>query len=422
MLAQPVSRLCASVLVLRAAVFVSVLLLSVPVQAQTLTTVAGKLPGEFGVSPSGAATYRIPIEVPPGVAGMEPKLALSYNSQGGNGILGMGWSLEGLSAITRCAKPYQFQALNQFSSLSSWFSPYSHSRVWITDVNGDGLPDILGAGNSSLNWQLNMGNGFSSPQSRAQVGIEFSLNAGWFGLGLNPLVWVTDINGDGRADILGADSTGLYWQLNADGGFASMQMQVENAFNPSSGWFDPSIHNRVWVLDINGDGLPDILGATNSGLYWQLNTRTGFAAPQWQADNVFKPSDGWFDRSIHNRVWVTDIDGDGLPDILGATNAGLYWQLNTGSGFGPPQMQADNTFKPANGWFNTSLHNRVWVTDINGDGLPDILGATNTGLYWQLNTGKGFLSTNVQVDNMFTPSSGWFITGIHDRVCEARAT
>ena len=71
-----------------------------PAHAQT--TVAGTLPGEFAVAPSGAATYRVPIQVPPGVAGMEPKLALVYSSQAGNGIMGVGWNIEGLSAITRC--------------------------------------------------------------------------------------------------------------------------------------------------------------------------------------------------------------------------------------------------------------------------------------------------------------------------------
>jgi hypothetical protein len=78
------------------------LLLALTARAQT--TVSGFTPGSFRVTESGAAEYRIPIRVPPGIAGLEPRLALSYNSHAGNGALGVGWSLEGLSTIQRCPR------------------------------------------------------------------------------------------------------------------------------------------------------------------------------------------------------------------------------------------------------------------------------------------------------------------------------
>ncbi|WP_197035012.1 FG-GAP-like repeat-containing protein, partial [Herbaspirillum sp. RV1423] len=78
--------------------FLPVLLASSFVQAQMVT------PGQFQVSESGAATYTIPIQVSPGVGGMEPKLSLNYSSQSGNGLLGMGWSLGGLGGVGRCPR------------------------------------------------------------------------------------------------------------------------------------------------------------------------------------------------------------------------------------------------------------------------------------------------------------------------------
>ncbi|MGI9281756.1 MAG: SpvB/TcaC N-terminal domain-containing protein [Endozoicomonas sp.] len=68
----------------------------------SLPELAGSTGGEFRVNESGSATYSIPINLPAGIAGLTPQLGISYDSQGGNGHLGKGWSLSGLSSITRC--------------------------------------------------------------------------------------------------------------------------------------------------------------------------------------------------------------------------------------------------------------------------------------------------------------------------------
>ena len=65
---------------------------------------AGSLPGSLSVGNNGAATYSIPIAVPPGTAGLAPTLALNYSSLAGNGIAGFGWSMAGGSGIHRCVR------------------------------------------------------------------------------------------------------------------------------------------------------------------------------------------------------------------------------------------------------------------------------------------------------------------------------
>src|SRR5688572_22824392 len=65
------------------------------------TTPVGTVHGSESVDEDGQLRYSISIEVPPGRAGMAPALSLEYSSGGGDGLLGLGFYLGGLSAITR---------------------------------------------------------------------------------------------------------------------------------------------------------------------------------------------------------------------------------------------------------------------------------------------------------------------------------
>ena len=63
-----------------------------------------KLSGTAAVSPTGAASYSIAIDAPKGVGDLMPSIGIAYNSQAGNGVVGFGCNITGLSAITRGMK------------------------------------------------------------------------------------------------------------------------------------------------------------------------------------------------------------------------------------------------------------------------------------------------------------------------------
>ncbi|MCM1141703.1 MAG: hypothetical protein NC453_24295 [Muribaculum sp.] len=62
----------------------------------------GKIHYTSEVSPSGAQLYDVPLMIPLGVGNMTPSISIHYNSQDSEqSICGAGWSLSGVSAITR---------------------------------------------------------------------------------------------------------------------------------------------------------------------------------------------------------------------------------------------------------------------------------------------------------------------------------
>lgn len=78
-------------------------LIPVTTNSQTINTSlpVGTPESSFAVSSMGGATYSVAIAAPQGLPGMQPQIGIAYNSQAGNGLVGLGCNLFGLSVITR---------------------------------------------------------------------------------------------------------------------------------------------------------------------------------------------------------------------------------------------------------------------------------------------------------------------------------
>lgn len=82
--------------------YISLLICMVLFSTQ-LFAVVGTTKGNLTVN-RGNAFYTVNIDLPPGVAGMEPALSLNYSSNSNNGHMGVGWNIGGISSISRCSQ------------------------------------------------------------------------------------------------------------------------------------------------------------------------------------------------------------------------------------------------------------------------------------------------------------------------------
>ena len=227
------------------------------------------------------------------------------------------------------------------------------SQVVIADMNGDGLPDLVSADyNVSLFLQTAPGV-FASPVNL------YSGGANWVAVG--------DLNGDGIPDIAVADAVGVKLLMHTGAAGTTTYAAPVSIFTQTRNGA-VSGANVIAIADLNGDGFNDLVitdpGSTGGAsptvsVLIQDATHPGqFLAP------VIYPIAPY---SVATSIVVTDVNGDGLPDIvLGGTTATSVLLQNAAT---------RGTFLPATN-YATPNANEIAVADVNGDGKPDIVVAT----------------------------------------------
>jgi hypothetical protein len=298
--------------------------------------------------------------------------------------------------------PLKTALAGAFNPANGWTSQNAFPRH-MADVNGDGLADIVGFGHGGVYVSLATGSGNFAPMKIGLAGTFNPVN-GWTSDNLYPRQ-LADVNGDGSADIVGISTFGVYVALaNGDGSFAAPQVKLA-AFNPANGWTsDNSFHREM--ADVNGDHMADIVGFGNGGVYVSLATGGGNFGPMSIKLAAFNPVNGWSSQDQFPRE-LADVNGDGMADIVGFGNGGVYVSLATGDGnFAAQKIGLAAALNPANGWTSNDQFPRE-LADVNGDHMADIVGFGNGGAYVALATGDGNFATPIIGLSGLNPGNGW---------------
>lgn len=294
----------------------------------------------------------------------------------------------------------------------SWTDNNKFPR-YLADVDGDGLPDIVGFGYDGTFVAINNGNGFNT-NSMWIPSFGVSTNAGSWTDNIKLPRYVVDMDGDGMPDIVGFGYDGIFVAHNNGSGFDPVSKWTPSfGYNAGSGsWTDSNVLPRV-IVDINGDGLPDVVGFGYDGVFVALNTGSGFGPTNMWIASFAPNAGGWTDNKTNPR-YVTDVNGDGLPDIVGFGNDYVFVSLNTGTGFGPVQSWLHGLTPNAGGWTDNNVNPR-YIEDVNGDGLPDIVGFGNDNVYVAINTGTSFSTPAVWTTGFTVNGGGWTDVGKYPR-------
>ncbi len=312
----------------------------------------------------------------------------------------------------------------------------------IVDVNGDGVPDLIGAKDSGIDTPFYQKIFLNDRSATAFRNDEIPI-PGALDLPANPEnagVRLTDYDGDGKLDV-------VYWYFqfaNDEHVYRNFGYQwTEESTLPeeiASGWFYPPIpmahfctlgSNVGWTIlaDVDGNGYPDLVndgipspacsGARtvrrvylNNGYGWPDDPDATWSAALSTAMTSLGAAAVW---ELH----FFDLNGDGLLDVArDANNDGVLdsatvlvntqkgWQTDSGfaipAGFRPVDLNGDGLADHAGasaqlnrgtslggstfslpGGFGTYAADKVF-SDIDGDGLVDLVQANgSTAQVWR---------------------------------------
>ena len=335
-----------------------------------------------------------------------PRFIGDVNGDGINDVIGIKdriWVAKGLG--TSYLGTIQGNA--DFGQNGGWYNMNDYPR-YVVDINNDNKADIVGFGNDGV--RVGFGNStgsFTSMPSFNMTGFGKSTAAGaWTNNDVHPR-FLADVDGDNDLDIIGFSQTGVVVAKNMGASFVVQPGFWSNQYCINTGWSNQNNYPR-FIKDVNGDGKADIIGFSQTGVSVSLSNGTSFQpiATTWCAD--YGVSQGWTNMNEYPRQFV-DINADGRIDIVGfGIDKVLVALNNTLNGVNSFQLPIvySTEFGRADGFFNNNQFPRMFG-NIDNDIYPDLIGFRgNEALIAKNTNGLKFESTSF-VDLGFEEDEGF---------------
>jgi hypothetical protein len=203
---------------------------------------------------------------------------------------------------------------------------------------------------------------------------------------------LVDLDGEGIAGILSASaspSPTLYYKRNLGGGaFAAAERLPAQPARSAVG-------EGARLVSLDADGRLDVamFDGPMPGFYERARDFT------WSSFTPFKsvPRIDWRARGVH----FLDVDGDGLTDVLLAQDDVFVWYPSLSrDGYGPPrrvtQAHAEDRGAVV---LTTDDYETIFLADMTGDGLSDLVRVRNGEVCYWPNLGYGRFGAKIATKN-----------------------